>query len=152
MMEWTEERINVIRRMAADDRSASEIALAIGDGCTRNMVIGKARRSKIALSPPKQAAERRRSPRRKSKRKLWAEIIHSVNPTSTPFLPPFPLEDEPLTTTKPVPLMRLEADQCHYIVTDDKPWLYCGQPIGDSGTPYCSRHYKNMHAQQGERR
>ncbi|MEL7026638.1 MAG: GcrA family cell cycle regulator, partial [Pseudomonadota bacterium] len=42
-MAWTEERVDVLKRLWADGKSASQIANELG-GVTRNAVIGKAHR------------------------------------------------------------------------------------------------------------
>lgn len=46
---WTAERLEMLARGAARGRSFSEIAAAIGDGCTRGMVAGKANRLGIPV-------------------------------------------------------------------------------------------------------
>lgn len=45
---WTEDRIDLLKRLWAQDLYASDIAKAIGSGCTRNAVIGKANRLNLA--------------------------------------------------------------------------------------------------------
>lgn len=46
---WTDEREEILRNLWGADEFASDIAIAIGDGCTAAMVIGKANRLKLAL-------------------------------------------------------------------------------------------------------
>lgn len=46
---WTDERVGVLRANSAK-LSVTSIVAIIGDGCTKNMVIGKARRLGIELS------------------------------------------------------------------------------------------------------
>lgn len=48
-MKWTDQRIAVLKRMAAAGATFSEVALAIGEGCTRNMVAGKAKRLEVSF-------------------------------------------------------------------------------------------------------
>lgn len=57
-MEWTEERIETLRRLWAQGQTASQIATLLG-GVTRNAVIGKAHR--LGLSG-RAAAVRREAP------------------------------------------------------------------------------------------
>ena len=45
---WTPARVDLLKRLWAQDLYASDIAKAIGCGCTRNAVIGKANRLKLA--------------------------------------------------------------------------------------------------------
>ena len=46
---WEKERADKLKRLAALGDSAREIARALGDGTTRNMVIGKAKRMGVKL-------------------------------------------------------------------------------------------------------
>jgi len=57
-MAWTEERIALLTQYWQEGRSASQIAEALGEGLTRNAVIGKAHRLGLAQRPsPVKAAE-----------------------------------------------------------------------------------------------
>ena len=51
-MSWTEERVSVLRQLWEEGKSASEIAVALGEGVTRNAVIGKAHRLRLANRAP----------------------------------------------------------------------------------------------------
>jgi len=48
-MSWSEERVETLKRLAAQGASASQIAAEIGHGTTRNAVIGKALRIGVQL-------------------------------------------------------------------------------------------------------
>jgi GcrA cell cycle regulator len=50
-MAWTEERIALLTRFWQEGHSASQIAEALGEGLTRNAVIGKAHRLGLASRP-----------------------------------------------------------------------------------------------------
>jgi len=50
-MAWTEERIELLKSLWAEGRSASQIAEILGHGLTRNAVIGKAHRLGLAARP-----------------------------------------------------------------------------------------------------
>ena len=47
-MSWTDERISLLKRLCGEGKSAREIATALGEGVTRNAVIGKINRMKLA--------------------------------------------------------------------------------------------------------
>jgi hypothetical protein len=47
---WTQPRIDMLCALWST-KSASQVAAAIGDGCNRNMVIGKVNRLGLSLSP-----------------------------------------------------------------------------------------------------
>lgn len=47
-MSWTDERIALLKKLWTEGRTAAEIARAMGSEITRNAVIGKAHRLKLA--------------------------------------------------------------------------------------------------------
>ena len=54
-MGWTEERVELLKKLWMEGLSASQIAGVLGEGVTRNAVIGKVHRLK--LSRPRQAGQ-----------------------------------------------------------------------------------------------
>jgi GcrA cell cycle regulator len=58
-MEWSKERVEILKRMWAEGASARLIAEALGGDATRNSVIGKAYRLGLSKpsKPPKRASE-----------------------------------------------------------------------------------------------
>ena len=60
-MLWTEETIEILKRLALEGRSASLIALALG-AASRNAVIGKANRIGIRLNGDGRGCARRSAP------------------------------------------------------------------------------------------
>lgn len=80
-MSWTDERIAILRRMWAERYSASQIADRLGNGITRNAVIGKVTRLGLSggstkraggrmNSAPRPRVERRAPPRQTPERKI----------------------------------------------------------------------------------
>src|SRR3954464_10249800 len=63
-MSWTDERVELLKKLWADGLSASQIAAELG-GVTRNAVIGKVHRLGLAgrAKSPSSAAPRPRKPR-----------------------------------------------------------------------------------------
>ncbi len=57
-MSWTDERVTLLKQLWGEGKTAAEIAKVLGDGITRNAVIGKAHRLKLSsrLSPIQQNA------------------------------------------------------------------------------------------------
>ena len=47
-MSWTDDRVDILSRLWLEGRSASQIAAALGEGLTRNAVIGKVHRLGLA--------------------------------------------------------------------------------------------------------
>mgnify|MGYP001307963677 CR=1 FL=1 len=60
-MDWTEERIDLLRRLWGQGQSASQIAEQLG-GVTRNAVIGKAHRLGLSARPSPIRRERAAKP------------------------------------------------------------------------------------------
>lgn len=54
-MNWTDDAVATLRRMAGEGATFTEVARALGDGWTRHMVAGKARR--LGISFPVTAAK-----------------------------------------------------------------------------------------------
>lgn len=62
--EWTEERVEWLKKLVAEDKSASVIAQIMGDGLTRNAIIGKCTRLKLKLSGQRPSVEHARREKR----------------------------------------------------------------------------------------
>lgn len=126
---WTDERIELLRKLLADDYSASQAATQLG--VTRNAVIGKAARLGIALSAGVGRPKNSPKPR-------------FIKPSRLRPLPAIPtsqaIDLPPDTVANPVTLMQLEVHHCRWPVDmPSGPMMYCG---GDAmfGCPYCSFH------------
>ncbi len=59
---WTEERVERLRRLWAEGLSASEIARELGEGISRNAVIGKVHRLGLPGRAPSRSGNARRAP------------------------------------------------------------------------------------------
>jgi GcrA cell cycle regulator len=74
-MGWTEERVELLKKLWMEGFSASQIASELGDGVTRNAVIGKVHRLKLSgRAKPASAAPRaaRATPRSGGQRRVAA--------------------------------------------------------------------------------
>jgi GcrA cell cycle regulator len=68
-MGWTEERVELLKKLWMEGLSASQIAAVLGDGVTRNAVIGKVHRLKLSgRAKPASSAPRVRSAPRPARR------------------------------------------------------------------------------------
>src|SRR5579863_3730490 len=75
-MSWTDEKVELLRQLWMDGRSASQISAVLGQGLTRNAVIGKVHRLGLAgrakssspASPGSSGAPRAAPPRRMAPR------------------------------------------------------------------------------------
>ena len=110
-MEWTEERVARLKALWGEGRTASQIAVILGD-VTRNAVIGKAHRLGLKGRP---------SPIRKEK-------VATPKPASRPAA----------QTSRPV---RVSDRQCHWPIGHPREpgFHFCGAPAIDD-KPYCEKH------------
>ena len=129
-MNWTDERVALIKKLWGDGKTAAEIAKELG-GVTRNAVIGKAHRLKLS---------NRTSPIQPVKKiKIQA---HNQN-TPTEKRPPRKFVESALQVKGGVPLTELAAGQCRWPQGDPREaeFGFCGGP-GVPGLPYCPEHAK----------
>ena len=117
---WPASRNDELRALWARGFTASQCADQLGDGVTRNGVIGRVRRMNL---------ERRG---------------HHSPPRAKP-LPQAPLP-RPVTAEVPrprsyaIPLLELEPGDCRWPVNDGRPvYLFCAYRAID-GSSYCQRH------------
>ncbi len=110
-MEWTEERVARLKALWGEGRTASQIAVILGD-VTRNAVIGKAHRLGLKGRP---------SPIRKEK-------VATPKPARRPVA----------QTSRPV---RVSDRQCHWPIGHPREpgFHFCGAPAIDD-KPYCEKH------------
>ncbi|MGZ9086723.1 MAG: GcrA family cell cycle regulator, partial [Rhodoplanes sp.] len=59
-MSWTDERVELLRKLWTDGLSASQVAAELGPGITRNAVIGKIHRLGLAERAKTASAQRPR--------------------------------------------------------------------------------------------
>jgi len=75
-MGWTEERVELLKKLWMEGLSASQIAAELGDGVTRNAVIGKVHRLKLsARAKPATTAPRARTTARPAPRRVASPSV-----------------------------------------------------------------------------
>jgi GcrA cell cycle regulator len=88
-MGWTDERIALLTRYWQEGRSASQIAEALGEGLTRNAVIGKAHRLGLASRPsPLKSGDGSAEEAPKPRRKAEAPAANPPAAAAAPAPPP----------------------------------------------------------------
>lgn len=163
--DWTDERVDMLKAMWADGRSASEIAAALGAGATRNAVIGKVHRLKLAShgrNDVKSGLARRhdgyKPPRNKAGQPKRTDGAHrNKGQTSGPDIArriaarmagpnivgmPLPEErEEGVDCTSRIGLLQLNERTCKWPIGDplSADFGFCGKPK-EPGHPYCDRH------------
>jgi GcrA cell cycle regulator len=165
-MSWTDERVELLKKMWNEGQSASQIAKELG-GVTRNAVIGKVHRlglsNRAGATPAKPAKEKpaKAETAKSAAKAAPAEAKASERPSPParrPIvpagqpLPPQPsaneISPEALATVrevekkaKKISLMELTERTCKWPVGDpatDDFW-FCGLPV-QQGKPYCEAH------------
>lgn len=166
-MSWTDERVELLKKLWGEGQSASQIAKELG-GVTRNAVIGKVHRlglSNRATSTSKTESQAKtgRKPDTAARRKL-ASVIKGPDPKATAIparrqiipagqpLPPQPsaneISPEALAKVteiekkaKKISLLELTERTCKWPVGDPATpdFWFCGLPT-QSGKPYCEAH------------
>ncbi len=136
-MSWTDDRVDVLKKLWLEGLSASQIAKQLG-GVTRNAVIGKVHRlglsGRAAPSQPARAVLRApRPPRAASPSTPRRSENHTPQPRPEPVR--VYVTEEPGTAT----VLTLGAHMCKWPIGDPSSteFTFCGR--GTSGT-YCSEH------------
>ena len=158
---WTDERVELLRRLWDDGLSASQIALQIG-GVSRNAVIGKVHRLGLSgrAKPGAAGAARAAKPR------AAAPTPPQLEGGRTP-----PRDPEQLMRPTLVPSERWNADQVEIPESQRVSIMElrdttCRWPIGDpskadfafcggravTGLPYCGHHCRIAYQPAAERR
>jgi GcrA cell cycle regulator len=157
-MGWTEERVEILKKLWLDGLSASQIAKQLG-GVTRNAVIGKVHRlglsGRAAPSQPARPALKTPRPQRP------AATVQSATPQTpaqpqirrpvavtaeahTPVPAPRPISyaEEPGSAT----VLTLGAHMCKWPIGDPSTdgFTFCGRRGTDG--PYCAEHARVAYA------
>lgn len=135
---WTAAEIDILRRLAAQGMSSTQIGARLGK--TRNSIISKSQREGIPLLWGLNRPKKPTGPR-KPKMSVMTGL-----PTNPDRKPPQPLPRASATDAdkafgKPVTIMELTADTCRWPIGDphEPDFVYCGaQPV--EGCSYCARH------------
>lgn len=159
-MSWTDERINLLKKMWKEGKSAADIAKTLGKGVTRNAVIGKAHRMGLSgrPSPIKKPAP---APKKDSAKKASPVAAVPVKGGKKAVTAPAPaakkekesavlakeaeelkkIEKETLPPGGGVSLLDLTERMCKWPIGDPREadFAFCGRAIRP-GTPYCPAH------------
>ena len=145
MTAWSDESTELLRRLWAEGLTASQIALRLGHGTTRNMVIGRARRLKLARRAPSPSEYPKLTKEEKLARRRAQHIAKRLAAGAVPRVrrkPPRPVAAPVVSTAyagPPLSIVEVGPNQCRYAVTERSPHLFCAAPsIG----PWCSEHRK----------
>ncbi len=176
-MNWTDERVELLRRLWSEGLSASQIAAQIG-GVSRNAVIGKVHRLKLSGRGKQTSAQPRakkpvpvaQSARSTSSARTTSpggssrisSHTHAVGATAlkadyqVQAIAATVLEFAPALTppvSKALKLVELSERTCKWPIGDPLAvdFNFCGNDSGDAG-PYCQFHAKMAYQPASDRR
>jgi GcrA cell cycle regulator len=166
-MAWTDERIALLKQYWEEGRSASQIADVLGEGLSRNAVIGKAHRLGLASRPSplktgegRPATEAKPAPRAEARPapRPAPRVQPDPAPQPAPAAPVQPVAEVaqvpeapvvPMPAPKPaarakgarVTLLDLNDRICKWPIghPDEADFHFCGKPV-NPGFPYCGEH------------
>ena len=163
-MSWTDERVEQLRQLWLDGKSASQIAAVLANGITRNAVIGKVHRLGLSgrVKAPSQNSPRQRAPKQHSHRtapsRPQGPRTHGANALAyapRAEMQPIerPIEDVVIPMSERVTIMELKEAMCRWPLGDPatQEFRYCGNksPIG---VPYCTYHSRVAYQPAQDRR
>ena len=169
-MNWTDERVETLRKLWAEGLSASQIAAQLG-GVSRNAVIGKVHRLKLSsrgratAAPTRQKKATQASGGAKSVSRA-ATVARSVTtsigatalqqqfdaePVARQYLRP--VEDVVVPISRRLQLVQLSERTCKWPNGDplSEDFHFCGNDSAETG-PYCTYHARIAFQPASERR
>lgn len=161
---WTDERVELLRRLWEEGLSASQIAAQL-TGVTRNAVIGKVHR--LGLSGRVKAGDPVATVRKKAAREADVEVI-AEDVTLPPDVAPIAvgadlaIHSEPrpsaaelvaVAVSRRVTIMDLRESMCRWPLGDptSTDFHYCGDR-SITGLPYCTHHAEIAYQPAAERK
>jgi len=169
-MNWTDERVELLRKLWSDGLSASQIAAQLG-GVSRNAVIGKVHRLKLSArgrataAPVRQkkaaagalsgkTAARAASVSRTMTATIGATALQAqfeVEPVARPVVRP--VENVVVPISRRLQLIQLTERTCKWPNGDplSEDFSFCGNDSGEAG-PYCAYHSRIAFQPPSERR
>ncbi|MCZ8100409.1 MAG: GcrA cell cycle regulator [Burkholderiales bacterium] len=164
-MSWNDDRVELLKKLWNQGLSASQIAGELGNGVTRNAVIGKVHRlglSGRAKTPAPQAARPRKATRAPSHPLSHGPTIRgnlaltpkiAPAPAPAPSVAPSPAQEVVIPISERVTIMELRDSMCRWPHGDptSPDFRFCGAK-SPPGTPYCSYHAQIAYQPSLERR
>ncbi|SEG45413.1 GcrA family cell cycle regulator [Bosea lathyri] len=171
---WTEERVELLKKLWSDGLSASQIAGELGS-VTRNAVIGKVHRlglSGRAKNPAAPSTPRNNAPRKAPTRSPSHPMTGNQGATAgmtrgaNALAPQYAPEEEPETQQAPTPSEDVVVPFSERVTIMDLREYMCRWPMGDpttpefrfcggrsqTGMPYCSHHAQIAYQPAADRR
>jgi GcrA cell cycle regulator len=172
LMNWTDERVELLKKLWAEGLSASQIAAQLG-GVSRNAVIGKVHRLKLsargraagaptrqkkAAAAPGSGASSAPARRQRTARPVATSVGATAlkvqfEEDAVAYRYLRPVEDVVLPMSRNLKLVELTERTCKWPNGDPlaEDFSFCGNDAGESG-PYCSYHSRLAYQPVSERR
>jgi len=161
-MSWTEERVELLKKLWAEGLSASQIAGELG-GITRNAVIGKVHRLGLsgrgkttsqqpkARKPRTQQPARPAQPRSAGNTALKTDYVPVPKPVVAPR--PAPVAELVIPPEERATILTLTEHRCKWPIGDPSSddFYFCGRYSGPGG-PYCEHHASIAYQPVNDRR
>jgi len=157
-MSWTDERVELLKKLWAEGLSASQIAGELG-GITRNAVIGKVHRLGLSgrAKSPSSASPRPRKARSPHMLRVTRPSIRGNTALSHAY--DYDVETEPELIEKVIPigqrrtLLELTEATCRWPIGDpgSGDFFFCGGNTVEN-LPYCAYHSRVAYQPLTERR
>jgi len=167
-MNWTDERVELLKKLWAEGLSASQIATQLG-GVSRNAVIGKVHRLKLSsrgrttltqprakkvastTAPAKAPASRPARPVATSVGATALAVQFDAQPVARQLVRSS--ENVVLPMSRELSLIQLTERTCKWPNGDPltEEFSFCGNEAGENG-PYCAYHSKLAYQPASERR
>ncbi len=158
-----DERVELLKKLWSDGLSASQIAVQLGGGVSRNAVIGKVHRlclsgrAKPAASGPRPPRKPRPAavPPRHPRAFIAGNTALKVQPQPAPRRAPapVPIEDLVVPISLNVALVALNDQMCKWPIGDPgaEGFHFCGHR-NFNGLPYCEYHARLAYQPVNDRR
>ncbi|MDR3407114.1 MAG: GcrA family cell cycle regulator [Methylovirgula sp.] len=167
-MSWTDERVELLRKLWLEGLSASQIARELANGISRNAVIGKVHRlgmsGRVKVAAPTVARPRPKVARPAAHQRPSAPMVRgntalAIRPQPSAAILPAPEEDVVIPMSEMVTIMDLKESMCRWPVGDPASgeFRFCGAKKGvNQSGPYCTYHsrvaYQPVQDRRRERR
>ncbi|MBI2717282.1 MAG: GcrA cell cycle regulator [Rhizobiales bacterium] len=168
-MSWTDERVELLKKLWSEGLSASQIAARLSQGVTRNAVIGKVHRLNLSgrVQQPRTVAPRAPRKAREPSHPGRATGLPSMPSAGNTALKPMVRVDiRPVAIPEPQPVRLLDLPKGGRVTILHLSDKTCKWPIGDpgseefcfcghgprNGSPYCEYHARLAYQPLQDRR
>ena len=153
-MAWTDDRVELLKKLWAEGLSASQIANRLLGGVTRNAVIGKVHRLGLSgrtTTSRAKAPRTRRRPVRTQNRSARPQMrtqgsaalkpAYDANADEEYQLAPAPTMELVIPLNERASILTLDETMCRWPIGDpgDEEFHFCGRH-SEVGVPYCEHH------------